>query len=232
MAAEVPIALALGSGAVSTVNPCGFAMLPAFVGFFLGESEVDGTNTLRRLLRALVVAGLVTAGFVVVFGTIGAGISLGSRSVVRYLPWVSLGVGAVLIAVGAAMLGGRSFSFGLHPVTSVAGGRNRSMVLYGIGYGLASVGCTLPVFLIVVGGALSTDGFLASLTVFLAYAIGMGAVLLGVTLATALGKGVIVRWFRQAVPYVEVLSGLGLLIAGAYLVYREVSFLRFTGWAV
>ena len=100
--------------------------------------------------------------------------------------------------------------------------------MYGIGYGLASLSCALPVFLVVVAGALSTNGFLPGLLVFLAYAAGIGAVLLGVTLASALGKGVIVRWFKRTVPYVELVCGL--LAAGGYLVYREIAFLRFTGW--
>lgn len=230
MVGGVPILLAFGSGSVSTVNPCGFAMLPAFVSFFLGEKEQERTSTLRRLVRAFAVAGLVTLGFVLVFGAIGAVISLGTRSVVRYIPWITLGVGVILIAVGAAILAGRSFSFGLHPIGRVEGHSNRSMVVYGVGFGLASLGCMLPVFLIVVGGALATGGFLSSLVVFLTYALGMGVVLLGVTLATTLGKGALVRWFKRAVPYVELVSGLGLLGAGAYLVYREVAFLRFTGW--
>jgi cytochrome c biogenesis protein CcdA len=229
MFAEVPLLLAFASGSVSTVNPCGFAMLPAFISYFLGEREGAGVTVGARLLRAFAVAGMVTAGFVLVFGLMGALITVGSESIVRVIPWIALGVGVVLIAVGAAILAGRTFSFGLHPVRQIEGRGGRTMVVYGIGYGLASVGCTLPVFLVVVAGALSATGFLSGLVVFLAYALGMGVVLLGVTVATALGKTVIIGWFRRAVPYVELASGVGLLTAGAYLVYREIAFLRFTG---
>lgn len=135
----------------------------------------------------------------------------------------------VLIAVGAAILAGRGVPVGLHPVRRIEGRGSRTMVVYQIGHGLASVGCTLPVFLVVVAGALSATGFASGLVVFLAYALGMGVVLLGVTVASALGKAVIVGWFRRAVPYVELASGTGLLAAGGYLVYREIAFLRFTG---
>lgn len=231
MGGEISLLLALGSGSVSAVNPCGFGLLPAFVSFFLGEHEEGQVGLVSRLLRAFLVAGLVTMGFVLVFGVIGAAISLGSRSIVRYVPWLGLGVGVVLIAVGAAILAGRSLTFGLHPVKRVGGRSNRSMVAYGVGYGLASVGCTLPVFLVVVAGALAAGGVLSGLTVFLSYAIGMGLVILAVTTATALGKGVIVWWLRGMLPYVERISGIGLLVAGGYLVYREVAFLRFAGFA-
>mgnify|MGYP001611737333 FL=1 len=32
----LPLGYAFGAGMVSTVNPCGFAMLPAYLGLFLG----------------------------------------------------------------------------------------------------------------------------------------------------------------------------------------------------
>ena len=226
--AEIPLLLALGSGSVSAVNPCGVGLLPAFVAFFLGEPEEQDVRLPSRLLRALLVAGLVTAGFVLVFVPIGATVSLGSRAIVLYVPWLGLGVGVVLIGVGAAVLAGRSITAALNPIRRVGGRSNRSMVVYGAGYGLASVGCTLPVFLVVVAGAVTAGGFLPGLAVFLAYAFGMGLVILAVTTATVLGKDVIAR-FRKVLPHLERVSGLGLLMAGAYLVYREVAFLRFTG---
>lgn len=140
-------------------------------------------------------------------------------------------VAVALVLVFLRSSAGRSLTFGLHPVGRVEGRSNRSMVAYGVGYGLASVGCTLAVFLVVVAGALAADGALSGPTVFLFYALGMGLVLLAVTTATALGKGIIVRWFRRVMPHVERISGIGLIVAGGYLVYREVAFLRFSGLA-
>jgi len=204
-------------------------MLPAFVGFFLGEREGEDTGLVRRLLRAAVVAGLVTAGFVLVFVPIGAAIALGSRSLVRYVPWLGLTVGVVLVAVGLAFLAGRSLTIDLHPVERVGGRGNRSMVVYGVGYGLASVGCTLPVFLAVVGGAVAAGGLLPGVGVFLAYAVGMGLVVLAVSVATALGKDAVARWLRGLMPHLRLVGGIGLVAAGAYLVFVEVRFLRFAG---
>lgn len=226
---DLPLLVAFAAGTASAVNPCGFALLPAFVALFLGEAEADRTAW-RRLGRAATVAGLVTIGFVVVFATLGTVISAGSRSFVRVVPWIALGVGVGLVAMGAAMLGGRSFGVSVHAMSRAGGRSNRSMVTYGVAYGLASAGCTLPVFLVVVAAALGSQGLVGGVGVFVAYALGMGAVLLAVTVATALGKGAIVRGLRRVVPHLEVVSGLGLLAAGGYLVYREVAFLRFTGW--
>ena len=38
---EAPFALAFAAGLVSTVNPCGFAMLPAYLSYFVGLTEED-----------------------------------------------------------------------------------------------------------------------------------------------------------------------------------------------
>lgn len=227
---ELPLVIAFTAGTASAVNPCGFALLPAFVSLFLGEADTDRT-ILGRLGRATSVAGLVTVGFVIVFATLGTVISLGSSSFVRLVPWVALAVGVGLIAMGSALLGGRSFGVSVHAISRVGGRSNRSMVTYGMAYGLASAGCTLPVFLVVVAAALSGQGLVGGISVFVAYALGMGAVLLAVTVATAVGKSAVVRALRRVAPHLELVSGLGLLVAGGYLVYREIAFLRFIGWA-
>ena len=38
---DAPLALAFTAGMVATVNPCGFAMLPAYLSFFLGLEGDD-----------------------------------------------------------------------------------------------------------------------------------------------------------------------------------------------
>lgn len=223
------ILLGLGAGAVSTVNPCGFAMLPPFIAYFLGEDEEAQTSIARRLVRALVVAGLVIAGFLVVFLALGALISLASDAAVRVLPWITLVAGVLILGAGAFVLAGRGLSVDLHPLKQVKGRTSRSMVVYGAGFGLASVGCTLPIFLVVVASALQLEGFVPGLAVFTAYALGMGAVLTGITIATALGKTFLVRRMKQVMPYIQPITGLALMGAGAYLVWRQIAFLRFGG---
>lgn len=40
VADPIPLGYAFGAGMVSTVNPCGFAMLPAYPGSFLGSRDL------------------------------------------------------------------------------------------------------------------------------------------------------------------------------------------------
>ena len=79
--------------------------------------------------------------------------------------------------------------------------------------------CTLPVFLAVVGSALARSGFVAGALQFVLYALGMGVVMCALTLGVALFKQGTVRWARAVLPYVQPLSAVLLLVAGAYIIY-------------
>ena len=69
-------------------------------------------NPIRRLGRALVVGGTVTAGFVALFGVAGIAIGLGARSIVEgAIPWFGLVIGILLALAGVWLLsGGKMYS--------------------------------------------------------------------------------------------------------------------------
>jgi cytochrome c biogenesis protein CcdA len=98
----------------------------------------------------------------------------------------------------------------------------RNVFLFGIAYAIGSLSCTLPIFLVVVGGSLAGQGLAASFGQFIGYALGMGLILVAVTIGSALFRGSVARWLRQAIPYVHNASALFLIGAGAYLVYYWV----------
>src|SRR5438128_8471152 len=80
------VSFAFVAGTVATVNPCGFALLPAYLARRVGAE--DGTRrSADAVSRALLVGAVTTAGFMLVFGTIGSAIGLGARELTRALPW-------------------------------------------------------------------------------------------------------------------------------------------------
>lgn len=87
-----------------------------------------------------------------------------------------------------------------------------------MGYALASPGCTLPIFLAVLAGALASEGAASAAGAFVAYALGMGLVLTLVAVAAVLVRGAAVRSLRRAGRYLEPASALLLVGAGVYLV--------------
>jgi cytochrome c biogenesis protein CcdA len=95
----------------------------------------------------------------------------------------------------------------------------RGFFLFGLGYGLASLSCTLPVFLSVVGGSVAVRGPLTALGQFILYGLGMGSVILALTLSLAVFEAGVVRGLRRVQPYVERAGALLAIGAGAYIVY-------------
>jgi cytochrome c biogenesis protein CcdA len=223
------LAFALTAGAAATLNPCGFAMLPAYVAYFLGKEE-GGGGLAHGIIGGLAGGIAMTLGVLAVFASIGTALSLASRAILRYVPWATIAIGVAIIVLGAAMLLRRSIHVEL-PVANPLSGRpdltaRRGMcalLLFGAGYGIASLGCTLPIFLVAVTQALAAGGILGGIAVFVAYGLGMGVVLLALSLAVSTGKSIIVRGLQSLVPHVRTIGAVGLILAGSYLIYYQVT---------
>jgi cytochrome c-type biogenesis protein len=215
-------------GGVAAFNPCGFALLPAYLGLYLGD---DGgrSNIASRARRALTVAGVVAVAFTGLFGAMGAVFSLGSAAIVRVLPWAGLGVGIVLILVGGLALAGRPIGQRLPHRLADRLGRGageegtRGYAAFGLAYGVASLGCTLPLFLALMGTAVAAAGTLAAVVAFALYGAGMAAVLGVITLLAGVLTASVVGRIRTVTRFVTGLSATLLMLSGAYVVYYWLS---------
>jgi cytochrome c-type biogenesis protein len=221
--AALPFGYAFAAGMLAAVNPCGFVLVPAYLGTLLWT---DGRVARWRLLgRALGFSAAVTGGFVVLF--VAAGLLLGGLgSVVAFsLPWLGLVVGMLLVAAGALALSGvqspslaagEQLAARLGDATTLRG--PLGYAAYGVAYGLASLGCALPVFLTVVGGAM-TQGVAAAVGLFILYGLGLAAVLSAAALVTAaLGTSLVARLGRVR-SLMPAAGAALLLLAGAYVTY-------------
>lgn len=213
---------AFSAGVVATVNPCGFAMLPSFLAFYLGDA--DGAAAERGLLSratsGFAVGLVLSAAFASVFVAAGVVVSIGVRELLHVVPWVAAGIGVVLLALGVAMLAGRHIGLtaaGRLRVGSGASRGYRRVALFGVGYALASLSCTLAIFLVVVGQASAVGSLLGMVAVFAAFAAGAATVLVAVCLSAALARGALVRALRRALPLVNRVAGGLLALTGAYL---------------
>ena len=218
------LGLAFSAGTLASVNPCGFAMLPSMVSFYLGQQQEDyAVRSLgRRAGEGLALGALVTAGFLLVFVLAGVLVSLGAGSLARVFPWATIAVGAVLVVLGLRLYLGGNVSLRVPRLEAArVAGSYRAMFVYGIAYALASLGCTLPIFLIAVGAALGA-GPLGSLALFVAYSLGMGLVLTAVALGAALFRGIVGTTLRRTLPYVQQVSALLLVVAGGYLLWTDL----------
>lgn len=215
-----PLSLALAAGGLSTINPCGFAMLPAYLTFYVGADENELPTATTRTAQGLKTGLMVTAGFLLVFALVGLPITYGATRIVRAIPWVGMALGITLLVVGVATYFGRKISMTFdHGIRPDHDRRPKTMFLFGIGYGIASLGCTLPVFLAVIGASLATAGPGGALLVLVAYGAGMAIMLILFSAGAALVRDGLVRSVRRIMPYMGRITGAMLTVAGLYLTY-------------
>ncbi len=213
------VVYAFATGMVATINPCGFAMLPAYLSYFLGlQDESDDSES--TVLRAIGVSAAVTAGFVTVFTIIGVVVNTAATPLQENIPWATLVIGAILVLLGIAMVAG------FEPVVALPklerGGNRRtlwSMYVFGVSYAVASLSCTLPLFLVAVTGVFSSESFAGGLAAFVAYGLGMGLVLTALTVLLALAKASLVGRLKASLRYVNRVAGGLLVVAGSFLIY-------------
>lgn len=217
------LAVALGAGMLAAVNPCGFALLPAYVSLLVAGD--DSPDRGRAVLRALGLTGAMTLGFSGVFLAFGLAVAPVVGQVQRHLPWVTVVLGLTLLLLGGWLLAGGSLRL---PSPRLSRRPRRpaplrrsfwSMAGFGAGYAVASLSCTVAPFLAVVVAGFRTDSVLEGVALFAAYAAGMGAVVGTLAVATALASPTTVQRLRRSGAWAPRVAGLVLLLAGAYVAY-------------
>ena len=213
-----PFALALTAGMAATVNPCGFALLPAYLSAFVGLDE--GASKTSAVSRALKVSAVMTARFIAVFGLFGAVITKLIGGVQEHLPWATIVIGLGLIGLGIYLLMGRQLVLNI-PKLQKGGsdGTLLSMFLFGVSYAIASLSCTIGPFLAVTTTTFRNESYLSGVMIFVMYGLGMGVIVGVLTVAVAFAKDGVVNKFRSLLPKMNKIAGVLLLIAGAYVAY-------------
>ena len=213
-------------GLVAAFNPCGFALLPAYLGYFIGVEQSNesapssGAQALGAMMRAIGVALTLTAGFVAVFGAFGLLFEtvLSQGTVLDHIGYVTIGIGVAMGLLGLWMLAGRAVNLRLPKFSRGTGGRGLgSMLMFGISYAVASLSCTIGLFIAAVASSFSADGVANGTANFVAYGVGMGAVMVFLTMALALARTSVVPAMRRMFRWINPISGLVLIASGVYV---------------
>ena len=214
------LAFAFGAGMVSTVNPCGFAMLPAFLAYYVGATREDQPRSMvAKLALGLRTGAAVSAGFVAVFTVVGLLVAAGLRFLIGAVPWFAVVIGVVLVLLGLLLVFGGRLPVRLNANRILRGGDGPgSMTTFGAAYAVASLSCTLAVLLAVIGSTLASSSVLLLLGVFAAYGAGASTILLLLTVSTALASGALERGLRRFARYIDRVAGAILALSGAYLI--------------
>lgn len=215
------LAFALAAGTLAALNPCGFAMLPAYLALFVANGTAGTVTRPAALRRALVATGAMTVGFLAVFATFGLLLGPVASTVQRWLPVVTVVIGVALLVLGVVMVAGREIALAtpkLRAGGSPASGAG-SMAVYGVSYAIASLGCTIGPFLVVTSTTFRSGDIGAGLLAYAAYAAGMGLVVGVLAVAAALAQHSAARLLRRISPYLNRAAGVLMVVVGAYIAW-------------
>lgn len=213
--------LAFAAGLVAALNPCGFAMLPAYLTLVV---RGEGAGQFTAVGRALAATAAMALGFLTVFGAFGLLTLSVASTVQRYLPYVTVLIGIALVALGSWLLAGREFTV-LMPNPFARStrwaptARIGSMFGFGASYAIASLSCTVGPFLAVTGASIRGGSILEGLSIYLAYAAGFALVVGVLAIGVAFASSALIDRMRRIVPHVSRISGALLVVVGLYVGY-------------
>jgi len=211
------------AGAFTFLSPCSFPMLPSYISYFLRREE-RSESMLALVFNGIKLGFITSLGFLVVLIVAGSLMSLALVQIGKLIPYFVMAVGAIFAAMGILYLAGKQRSFGIFLKAShfihKKSGKKLGPFLYGIAYALAAMGCSLPMFLVIVSGSAAFSLSSAMLSL-ISYFLGMASLMIPVSVLTSLSGGLVSRKFTNMLNYVERATGLILLITGIYLIWFE-----------
>lgn len=217
------------AGVVATVNPCGFALLPAWFARQMATCA-DG-HAADRLIRSIGPGGLVALGFVSIFVVAGVLLAAGSEWLGPAMPWIGVTLGLALALIGISRIA--SIRLPGMPVVEACRSVNTRYGAFGFGlsYGLASISCTLPVFMTVAGLSFLVESKI-SLAGFLAYMAGATTVLTVVAVGGTFVGSALLNLVLGRARLLRRMAGAMTLMAGLYIaLYWGRLFFDDTSWA-
>jgi cytochrome c biogenesis protein CcdA len=95
----------------------------------------------------------------------------------------------------------------------------RGLFLYGLGYGLASTGCTLPIYVGLVVFPLSSGAFGRAFLAFVSFAAAMDGLMMLLTVCIGLSKRTLIQHLITSTALIRKVSGVVLILIGLYIGY-------------
>lgn len=172
------------------------------------------------VVRGLTLGVAAAAGIMVVFTVAGVafGYLVGDRLSLRQLAAGVLVVAVLMVVAGVLALAGRMPGISVR-LAAPSKERRAYPFVFGVAYGVVSLGCNLPVFGLVLFGALASQGLAATALVFVAFGLGISSLLLVTVLVSLVSAQRVARFYSRALPWMNRVTGAVLVLAGVYVFY-------------
>jgi cytochrome c biogenesis protein CcdA len=210
--------IALVAGVLATFNPCGFALLPAYLSaLVLGDAS--GQESKKTIFgRAFRFSSGMAIGLLSVFTAFALIVFPFSLSVERFLPVVTALIGFALILFGIQLFRGKSPTIRRVLNPNIAPNKEFiTQIGYGVTFALGSLSCTIGPFLAITSTALASNSFGSIALSFFFYGLGMAVTVLILALATATTNRALISRLRGATPIIEKLIAALVVIVGIYI---------------
>ena len=205
-------------GVLAAVNPCGFALLPNYLLYFLG-AEPGATARQAPMREAIRVGMSVSSGFLAVFVVVGVVSRLFTQWIEQNAKYAALVIGVAIVATGVRMLTGWKPRLFSPQGVSTVDRTWPSMFLYGVVYAVASIGCTIGFLTTAVFGSFSVHGVASGVVSVVLYGLGMSLLVTALTVTLAVARQGLLASLRRVLPVVNTLSALFMIATGAYLAW-------------
>jgi hypothetical protein len=128
-------------------------------------------------------------------------------------------IGLVLVGLGISMLFGWKPSF----ATSIPGAKKdhstRAMFVFGVGYAIASIGCTIGLLTTAILGSISTNGFASGVISIVMYGLGMSLLVTALTVTLAAAKTGLSKMLKRSLRYIDKVAAGFIAVTGVYLTW-------------
>ena len=208
-------------GMVAAVNPCGFILLPTYLMYFLGlQGTVPGTQR-ATMRKAIVVSAAVSTGFLAVFLVAGVVSYNFTNWINENAKYATGAIGLALLVLGVVMLFGYKLPFMTPTIDTGDTPRNtvRAMFVFGIAYAVASIGCTIGLFIATVFSTTEREGVISGVGNMLAYGAGMALLVSALTIALASANTGLLKFLRGSLRYVDRIAAAFVVLSGLYLLW-------------
>jgi cytochrome c biogenesis protein CcdA len=172
--------------------------------------------------RAVTVSAAVSAGFLSVFLIAGIIAYNFTNWINQNAKYATGFIGVALLVLGVAMLFGYKLPLMTPRLDTGSQGPERTvraMFVYGIAYAIASIGCTIGLFMATVFSTTERDGLAAGVGNMLAYGAGMALLVSALTVALASANTSLLKFLRGSLQYVDRIAAVFVVLSGAYLLW-------------
>ena len=227
----LPLGFSFVSGMLATVNPCGFVMLPVYISMFLSskERQVNQSNFVYKLLNIFKISISLGLGFLIIFGAVGLAVTGGLLFIQPILSWLSTLIGFFLVGLGIYTFSGKSLYLSFpqklsYKINISQDSKFKNFFLYGLSYGIASISCTLPLFIALISNAINSGGLTNGIKQFISYSLGMTSVILVITLFASFIKNFSLLKKTSLTKFYQYPAGLIITLLGMYLIIYWIKY--------